>query len=67
MSIFLANIENEYTSRRGEDCMKMVCTSLKEHAANVIDNITFNKRRTKITSRCKSMLHFWKKIPKRVF
>ena len=31
------NIENKYTLYRGEDCMKKSCTSLKEHATNVIN------------------------------
>ena len=42
--------------------MKKFCTSLREHAKNKIDfekikNITVNKRRIKITSRCKIMLY----------
>ena len=31
------NIENKHTLYRGEDCMKTFCTSLREHATNVID------------------------------
>ena len=51
--------------------MKKFCTSLKEHAKNIIDfekkkNVTDNKRRIKITSKCKSMLNLWKKNPKNV-
>ena len=41
------------------------CTSLRKHAKNKIDfekkkNDTVNKKRTKVTSRCKSILHLWK-------
>ena len=31
------NIENKHTLSRGEDCMKKFCTSLREHATNVIN------------------------------
>ena len=31
------NIENRHTLYRGEYCMKKLCTSLKEHAINVIN------------------------------
>ena len=49
--------------------MKKFCTSLREHTKNIIDfekkkNVTVNKGRIKITSRCKSMLYLWKKILK---
>ena len=39
MSTILAfdNIENKLTLCRGEDCMKKFCTSLREHAKNIID------------------------------
>ena len=39
MSTILAfdHIENKHTLYRGEDCMKKFCTSLKEHATNVIN------------------------------
>ena len=30
-------IENKHTLYRGEDCMKKFCTSLREHAKNIID------------------------------
>ena len=44
--------------------MKILCESLREHAKNIIDfekkkNVIVNKRRTKITTRCNSMLHLW--------
>ena len=29
------NIENKHSLYRGEDCMKILCTSLLRHAANV--------------------------------
>ena len=62
------HIENKHTLYRGEDCKKKFCTSLKEHATNVINlekKFTVNKRRPKITSRCKSIIYFCKKIPKK--
>ena len=31
------NIENKYSLYLGEDCMKKFCTSLREHATNVIN------------------------------
>ena len=31
------NIENKYTLYRGEDCMKMFCSFLREHATNAIN------------------------------
>ena len=31
------NIEHKHTLYRGEDCMKKVFTSLREHATNVIN------------------------------
>ena len=45
--------------------MKKFCESLRKHTKNIIHfekkkNVTFNKRRPKISSRCKSMLHLWK-------
>ena len=44
--------------------MKNFCESLREHAKNIIyfekkKNVTVSKRRTKITSRCKSLLFLW--------
>ena len=49
--------------------MKKFCTSLREHAENIIDfekkkNGTINKR-IKITSGWKSMLYLWKKNHKK--
>ena len=60
------HIEKQHTVYRGKDSMKKFCESLGEHAKNIIDfekkkNVTVNKRRTKITSRCKILLHPWKK------
>ena len=46
--------------------MKMFRTSLRGHAKNITNfekkkkNATVKKRRTKITSRCKSILYLWK-------
>ena len=31
------NIEHKHTLYNGDDCMKKLCTSLKEHATNVIN------------------------------
>ena len=31
------NIGNKHTLHRGEDCIKNFCTSLREHATNVIN------------------------------
>ena len=49
------HIENKNTLYYGKDYMKMFCTSLREHAKNIIDfekkkNVIVNKRRIKITS-----------------
>ena len=43
MSTILAfdDIEKKHTLYRGEDCMRKLCTSLREHATNVIN---FKKR-----------------------
>ena len=61
------NMENKHTLYCGEECMKKFCTSLREHAKNIIDfekKKILSKSRTKITSRCKNMLHLWKNVPK---
>ena len=46
--------------------MKKFCESLREHEKNIIEfeNVTINKRRTKIISKCKSVLYLSKRIPK---
>ena len=54
------HIENKHALYRGTDCMKKLCDSLREHAKNINEfenkkNATVNKKRTKITSRCKSI------------
>ena len=51
--------------------MKKFCVALKEHAKNIIDfekkkNIIVNKRRIKIISRSKQMLHLSKKNLKKI-
>ena len=60
------HIENKHRLHQQKDCMKRFCESLREHVKNIVD---FEKkkvlplplpkcyRRTKITSRCKSMLY----------
>ena len=50
--------------------MKKICTSLREHAKNIIDfekkkNVPVNKRITKIILLHKSMLYLRKKILKK--
>ena len=46
------------------------CSSLRKHAKNITDFekkiVTVNKRRTKIISRCKSLLHLWKENLKKL-
>ena len=60
------HIEDKQTLYHTKDCRKKICTSLKEHAKNIMDFVTVNKRRIKIKSRCKRMLHLWKKNTKKV-
>ena len=60
------HIKKKHTLYRGNDCTKNFCESLRGHLKNIIDfekkkNVTVNKRRTKITSRCKSLLYLRKK------
>ena len=65
------HIENKPTLYRGKNCMKKFCvlyffkrTRKKYNWFWIEKNVTVNKSRTKITSRCKSMLYLWKKILK---
>ena len=44
-------IENKHTLYRGEDCMKKFCTSLTEHAKNIID---FEKKKMLANEELKS-------------
>ena len=65
------HVENKHTLYRIKGCIKKFCTSLSEHAKDIIDfekrkNATINNTRIKIRSRCKSMLHLWKNIHKKV-
>ena len=65
------HIENKHILYRRKDCMKEFCESLRKLVKNIIDfekkkNATVNKRRTKITSRCRSMLYLWEKIIKKL-
>ena len=60
------SIENNHSLYCGEECMKKLFTSLRQHATNLINfekkkNITVDKRRIKITSRYKGMFHFLEK------
>ena len=56
-----AHLENKNSLYHGKDCMKKFCKSLRKQAKNIINFekkiITIYKSNTKITSRCKSMLH----------
>ena len=59
-------IENKNTLYRGKYCMKKFRESLREHTKNIIHfekkkNVTINRRRTKITSRCKKLFVFEEK------
>ena len=51
--------------------MRKFGTSLREHAANIINfektKYDRQQKRAKITSECDSLLHLWKKILKKVF
>ena len=52
--------------------VKKFCESLRKQAKNIIDlekkkNVTVSKKRTKITSRCNSMLYLLKQIYKKKF
>ena len=60
------HIENKHNLDSRRDCKKKFCESLREHAKNISDfeekkNATVSKKILKTTSRCKSMLHLWKK------
>ena len=47
------SIENKHTLYRGEDCMEKFCTSLREHAKNIIDfekKIMLTLTKEKLTS-----------------
>ena len=56
------NLESKHTLYPGEDCMKTFCTSLREHATNVINfqkkNMLPLTEKAKIPSGYDSMLHF---------
>ena len=59
------HIENKRTLFRGKDCMNKFCTSLREHTKKYCwfwkeKNVIINKKRIKIISRCKIMLHLRK-------
>ena len=61
------HIEDKQTLYRGKDCMKRFCESLREHAKGIIDfekkkNVIVNKKRIRMTTRCKSMLCLRNKI-----
>ena len=65
------HIENKNILYHGKDCMKKFCTSLRQHAKNIIDfekkrKVTVHKRRIKTKSRCRSMAYFQKNIFKKV-
>ena len=64
------NIEKKHTLYCGEDCMKKCCTSLREHARNVIDfeikMFPLTKQQLKSYQDTKAC-HIWKKNLKKVF
>ena len=56
--------ENKHTLYHEKYFMKTFCESLTKHTKSIIDfekKYTVNKRKTKIASRCKIILHLWKK------
>ena len=62
----LDNIENKYSLYRGEDCVKTFCSSLKEHATNIINfekkkMLPLTKRRAKITLKTQQNVTFAEK------
>ena len=62
----LDNLENKYSLCRGEDCVKKFCSSLREHATNVINfekkkMLPLTKRRAKITLRTRQNVTFAEK------
>ena len=59
-------IENKHTLYRRNNCMRNFYESLREYTKNITNfeknkNVTVQKRKTKITSRWKSMFYLWKK------
>ena len=62
----LDNIENKYSLYHGEDCVKTFCSSLKEHATNIINfekkkMLPLTKRRAKITLKTQQNVTFAEK------
>ena len=56
------HIKNKHTLYRGKNYMNKFCCFLRKYAKNIIafekkKNVIIKKRRTKITSRCISMLN----------
>ena len=60
-------IETKHTLYRRKDFMKKFCESLREQVKNNLEKKKTVNKRTKITSRCKSMSLLWKKNLKKVF
>ena len=62
------HIENKHTFYRGENFTKKTCSSLREHATNILNfekkkklrSIKEESARWKITPRCNKLLHLWK-------
>ena len=55
--------KQKYLLCHSKDCIKKLCEPLREHTKNITDfekekNVAVTKRRTKITSICKSMLYY---------
>ena len=64
------NIGNKHTLSRGEDCMKKFCTSLSEHATNVLNfekkkKLPLTKEKLKPYEDAKLCYICWKKFLKK--
>ena len=53
------HIENKHTLYWGQDCIKKFCTSLREHAKNVID---FEKKKMLLLTKKKLKSHQGAKV-----
>ena len=59
-------IESKHTLYRRNDSIKKVCESLREHTKNIIyfekkKKVIIDKGTNKMKSKCKKLLHLWKK------
>ena len=55
------SIKDKHSSNHRRSCMKNFYVSLRKHAADIInfddENVTINRKETKIAPRCNAMLH----------